>query len=119
MSRCLLPAESCFTYTSTFRLRCPPQSSIRSGQASRKSSGYRAKHSPASLVSCTATASPTAQGQQLKTADEAAWDDKYSSFGNLAHGESLIQGRRESMEDTAVVIPKARCGYLFAGKPQP
>lgn len=59
----------------------------------------------------------TAQAQQLKTVDDATWNEKYaSSYGTLAFGESLIQGRRESMEDTAVVIPRARCGYLFAGK---
>lgn len=69
-------------------------------------------------VSCSvsAPAPERAQGQQLKTVDEAAWNDKYSSYGTLACGVSLIQGRRESMEDTAVVIPKARCGYMFTGK---
>lgn len=69
-------------------------------------------------VSCSvsAPAPERAQGQQLKTVDEAAWNDKYSAYGTLACGVSLIQGRRESMEDTAVVIPKARCGYMFTGK---
>ena len=47
--------------------------------------------------------------------DDNVWDSKYSErYGELDFGVSSEQGPRESMEDCAHIIPRARCGFLFA-----
>lgn len=52
----------------------------------------------------------------FQTIDENVWDDKYADkFGTLPYGISMKQGPREEMEDFAHIIPRARCGFLFAG----
>ncbi len=52
----------------------------------------------------------------FQTIDENVWDDKYAGkFGTLPYGISMKQGPREEMEDFAHIIPRARCGFLFAG----
>ncbi|KAK9916403.1 hypothetical protein WJX75_002189 [Coccomyxa subellipsoidea] len=49
------------------------------------------------------------------TIDDSIWDEKYSdTFGVLDFGVSSLQGPRESMEDCAYIVPRARCGFLFA-----
>ena len=35
----------------------------------------------------------------------------------LAYGTSAHQGPRDGMEDFLAVVPKARCGFLYAGIP--
>ncbi len=56
------------------------------------------------------------QDSPFATIDDSVWDEKYSDrFGQLDFGVSSLQGPRESMEDCAYVVPRARCGFLFAG----
>ena len=38
------------------------------------------------------------------------------SYGTLQYGLAALQGPRESMEDYATVVPRGRCGFLYAGK---
>ena len=40
------------------------------------------------------------------------------SVGTLQYGLAALQGPRESMEDYATVVPRGRCGFLYAGKPE-
>ncbi len=57
-----------------------------------------------------------AQGSPFATIDDSVWDEKYSErYGVLDFGVSSLQGPRETMEDCAYVVPRARCGFLFAG----
>ena len=57
----------------------------------------------------------------FQTIDESVWDEKYAEkFGTLPYGVALQQGPRPEMEDFTHIIPRARCGFLFAGAaPQP
>ena len=38
------------------------------------------------------------------------------SYGTLQYGLAALQGPRESMEDYATVVPRGRCGFLYAGR---
>jgi hypothetical protein len=59
---------------------------------------------------------PGVQDSPFATIDDSIWDEKYSdTFGVLDFGVSSLQGPRESMEDCAYIVPRARCGFLFAG----
>ena len=51
----------------------------------------------------------------LSTKDEDTWDSKYGPEGTLSYGSAAHQGPRDSMEDFVAIVPKARCGYLYAG----
>ena len=52
----------------------------------------------------------------FQTIDEGVWDEKYADkFGTLPYGVALKQGPRPEMEDFTHIIPRARCGFLFAG----
>ena len=51
----------------------------------------------------------------METADAHSWEEKYGSDGPLAYGFSAEQGPRETMEDYVTVVPKGRCGFLYAG----
>lgn len=47
--------------------------------------------------------------------DDGVWDEKYSDrYGELDFGVWAEQGPRESMEDCAHIVPRGRCGFLFA-----
>ena len=51
----------------------------------------------------------------LDPGKEGVWDEKYGEEGTLEYGASLEQGPRDTMEDFITVVPRARCGFLFAG----
>lgn len=52
----------------------------------------------------------------FQTIDEGVWDEKYADkFGTLPYGVALKKGPRPEMEDFTHIIPRARCGFLFAG----
>ncbi|KAK9825401.1 hypothetical protein WJX81_000526 [Elliptochloris bilobata] len=51
----------------------------------------------------------------FQTIDEGEWDEKYAGkFGTLPYGVAMKQGPRPEMEDFTHIIPRARCGFLFA-----
>ena len=57
-----------------------------------------------------------AQESIFQTIDETDWDTKYADrFGKLPYGVAMKQGPREEMEDFTHIIPRARCGFFFAG----
>lgn len=57
------------------------------------------------------------QESPFATVDDSVWDEKYADrYGSLDFGISSEQGPREDMEDCAYVVPRARCGFLFAGE---
>ena len=61
-----------------------------------------------------------AQEVMFQTIDEGVWDEKYADkFGTLPYGVALKQGPRPEMEDFTHIIPRARCGFLFAGATSP
>eukprot|EP00884_Botryococcus_braunii_P000320 jgi/Botrbrau1/10289/Bobra.0120s0011.1 len=51
----------------------------------------------------------------FETEDEESWDSKYGEDAILDFGVSIEQGPRDTMEDFVTIVPKARCGFLFAG----
>ena len=51
----------------------------------------------------------------LASQDEDDWDAKYGETGVLPYGSAAHQGPRDTMEDYVAIVPKARCGYLYAG----
>ena len=53
----------------------------------------------------------------LESTDEVGWDEKYGDGAMLSYGTSSHQGPRDDMEDFLAVVPKARCGFLYAGTP--
>ncbi|CAL5225273.1 g8068 [Coccomyxa viridis] len=58
---------------------------------------------------------PQERDLAFATVDDGVWETKYEDlYGTLDFGASSAQGPRESMEDCAYVIPRARCGFLFA-----
>ena len=60
------------------------------------------------------------QEVMFQTIDEGVWDEKYADkFGTLPYGVALKQGPRPEMEDFTHIIPRARCGFLFAGATSP
>lgn len=55
----------------------------------------------------------------LSTKDDETWDEKYGEEGGaLSYGSAAQQGPRDSMEDYVAIVPKGRCGYLYAGPPR-
>jgi hypothetical protein len=51
----------------------------------------------------------------FESEDEDSWDSKYGEDGVLEYGVAIQQGPRDTMEDFVTIVPKARCGFLFAG----
>lgn len=51
----------------------------------------------------------------LDAPDTEDWDAQFGSQGPLPYGVSAQQGPRETMEDFVTVVPKGRCGFLYAG----
>jgi len=75
------------------------------------SSSFFSSPPPSSSI-ITRASPPSSSSPSSLEASASAWDLKYDT--PLPHGVSLTQGPREEMEDFVAVVPRARCGYLYA-----
>ena len=61
----------------------------------------------------------TAQAAEASVAfqsvDDSVWDERYAEQGPLQYGLATLQGPRDEMEDYASIVPRGRCGFLYAG----
>lgn len=61
----------------------------------------------------------TAQAAEASVAfqsvDDSVWDERYAEEGPLQYGLATLQGPRDEMEDYASIVPRGRCGFLYAG----
>ena len=61
----------------------------------------------------------TVQAAQASVAyqsvDDSVWDERYTEQGPLQYGLATLQGPRDEMEDYAAIVPRGRCGFLYAG----
>lgn len=51
----------------------------------------------------------------FQSVDDSVWDERYTEEGPLEYGLATLQGPREEMEDYAAIVPRGRCGFLYAG----
>lgn len=51
----------------------------------------------------------------FQSVDDSVWDERYAEEGPLEYGLATLQGPREEMEDYASIVPRGRCGFLYAG----
>lgn len=51
----------------------------------------------------------------FQSVDDSVWDDRYTEEGPLQYGLATLQGPRGEMEDYAAIVPRGRCGFLYAG----
>lgn len=51
----------------------------------------------------------------FQSVDESVWDERYADEGPLHYGLATLQGPRDEMEDYASIVPRGRCGFLYAG----
>ncbi|DBA83228.1 TPA: hypothetical protein ACH3X2_006741 [Trebouxia sp. C0005] len=50
----------------------------------------------------------------FQSVDDSVWDERYADEGPLEYGLATLQGPREEMEDYASIVPRGRCGFLYA-----
>ena len=50
-----------------------------------------------------------------QSVDDSVWDERYTEQGPLQYGLATLQGPRDEMEDYASIVPRGRCGFLYAG----
>ena len=51
----------------------------------------------------------------FQSVDDSVWDERYADEGPLQYGLATLQGPRDEMEDYASIVPRGRCGFLYAG----
>lgn len=51
----------------------------------------------------------------FQSVDDSVWDERYAEEGPLQYGLATLQGPRGEMEDYASIVPRGRCGFLYAG----
>lgn len=81
-------------------------------------SGFPAKH-PRHIQKDSSRTALTIQAAQASVAyqsvDDSVWDERYTEQGPLQYGLATLQGPRGEMEDYASIVPRGRCGFLYAG----
>lgn len=81
-------------------------------------SGFPAKH-PRHIQTDSSRTALTIQAAQASVAyqsvDDSVWDERYTEQGPLQYGLATLQGPRDEMEDYASIVPRGRCGFLYAG----
>lgn len=80
-------------------------------------SGFPAKH-PRHIQKDSSRTALTIQAAQASVAyqsvDDSVWDERYTEQGPLQYGLATLQGPRGEMEDYASIVPRGRCGFLYA-----
>ena len=71
------------------------------------------KHIESSKLRVTAQAAEASVAFQ--SVDDSVWDDRYAEEGPLEYGLATLQGPRDEMEDYSSIVPRGRCGFLYAG----
>ena len=66
-----------------------------------------------SKTAVTVQAAPAPAAYQ--SVDDSVWDERYTEQGPLQYGLATLQGPRDEMEDFASIVPRGRCGFLYAG----
>ena len=65
---------------------------------------------------CRATAEAADASVAFQSVDDSVWDERYAEQGPLQYGLATLQGPRDEMEDYAAIVPRGRCGFLYAGE---
>lgn len=63
---------------------------------------------------CRATAEAADASVAFQSVDDSVWDERYAEQGPLQYGLATLQGPRDEMEDYAAIVPRGRCGFLYA-----
>ncbi|KAL3130276.1 hypothetical protein ABBQ38_008108 [Trebouxia sp. C0009 RCD-2024] len=72
------------------------------------------RHTPTDSPRTAFTIQAAQASVAFQSVDDSVWDDRYTEEGPLQYGLATLQGRRDEMEDYASVVPKGRCGFLYA-----
>ena len=83
---------------------CPPKLTRRTRRVSENS-----------WVTSAQAAQQAESSVAFQSVDDSVWDERYEGESPLQYGLATLQGPRDEMEDYASIVPKGRCGFLYAG----